>query len=580
MVTVLFADIVGSSRFVLGSDPELANGNLSPILEAMTETIGSCGGTVLQVLGDGVLAVFGAPRALEDHALRACHAAEQMHRRVLAVPTTGGSRSGRVPRLRIGVDAGEVLVVAGEGGLGSETRVIGEPVYAASRLQKAARPGMTLGTINVANLTMGAVTTKKWGRVALGSGSTRVEALVLRDVGGPRIRTNSGGSSIGLPFVGRNSVFGDLLQSMHDALAGAGCAVHVSGEPGVGKTRLLCELLATTGGGTFQVVRHAITAEGLYRRLEPTSHFIVDLLGLRTGDGRLPEASAVEARMAALALSGSAEETTILRALGLRRGRGASEDVGPQERLSDLTSAITRVAIHSSRVQPLVICIDDFHWADHGMCHALWALITTCRHERLFLLIASRDPCSDGRLGHSVRAVRLHALDSDSAVNLASAAALPLRMSDEALRTLVERSGGNPFFLLECTRDLRARFAPGMTVRREDVDHGLPLSVHAVLASRIDRLERVQREVLFAASAIGETFDVRLLEDLVPRELRREVRSALQHLANLGFVRETRILPRLEYTFDHALVREVSYGTLPRSVRLRLHDQLLRLIRS
>lgn len=578
-VTVLFADLVGSSRHVIGRDPEAADAALRPLLHAMTEEITICGGTVVQVMGDGVLAAFGLPAALEDHAIRACHAANRIHYRLLLLNPHASKKGYPTSRARIGIDSGEVFA-SDDVTLGRERRLIGEPVYTAARLQQGALPGTTLISTAATGLTSGAFMFTRRSAVVVNMGGASVEAFQVGPPVSERAASSDPGSFRDAPLVGREATLRQLNQLLRGTKDRNGCTVYLTGAPGIGKSRLLDEVAGTARQGNASVSKHTVVAQGLFHLLEPTCHFLIDLLKLQPMHRAIPEKEAVMARMRALGLSGSTVERVLLNTFRWPRERQG--DAGPKGEayLSQLTSAIASLAIRMSQSRPLVVCVDDAQWADHGMREVLRALAEASRNEAIFLAIASREHLGEAVRGTHVREVTLDGIDSDGAAELIRRVASPTCFTDDSAAMLFDRTRGNPLFLLESVKDILTRVPAGHPVTSDEVERCVPVSVQVILASRIDRLGSADRHVLMTASVIGESFDVCLLEEMLPDLRPLEVRKSLRRLIAQGFVREAQLLPSHQFAFEHALVRDVAYGILPKRMRLGLHDRLIRLVRN
>jgi len=574
-LTVMFADIVKSSRLIFGADPESANEILLLVLGAMTDAIRSHGGTVLQVLGDGVLAAFGAPVAQEDHAKRACFASHEMHRRVEAVARTLAARGYPGVRVRAGIDSGEVLVEPTHGYFGADFRVVGEPVYVAARLQAAARPGSTLLSDATRALVEGVIKSVRRRDIAVGPRHHRSNGyLMLR----PSQRMPAAGRTTversTVPMFGREALAERFRALLAKAAGGKGQAVHLWGGAGIGKSRFLTEFIAGVDEASAQVVRVALTGEGLFRAREPVGQLVLDVLGVRPGGSRPQQVAEVTARLNTLGFPATLVNDVLRAALDLHMGQRRTSASAPDEELLRLVQGVVRVVVLSSRKTPLVLVIDDSHWADGALRDVLTSLTQALRHERVLLVLAGRHaPGSQELLAPHVHAVEMQPLDRQDSARLVAAIAGGTNVTAALVDALVERTGGNPFFLTECVRDMLSRARPGATVLREN-ELGLPANVQAVLATRIDGLEADDRDVLLAAAVIGDSFDVRLLGELLERGA-STLGKRLGRLASLGFLREARVLPNWEFSFEHGLVREVAYANLLHRVRQVLHDKLV-----
>ena len=536
LATVLFADLVGSTALADQEDPERTRVLLERFYEAMADEIGRAGGTVEKFAGDAVMAVFGVPEALEDHAERALHAALAMQERLQAV------FDGRL-ELRIGVNTGEV--VAGQARLGSSF-VTGDAVNVAARLEQAAEPGATVVGARTAEAVHGAFelgpafAIDAKGKAEPVMAQTLVRALTLM-----RPRGLRGGARA---FVGRGTEL-ELLQAIfhHAVEQGEPHVVTLIGDAGVGKTTLVQELWRWLADQAPQPVQHT-------GRCLAYGHLTYWALGeiLREHLGILESESQEEVRRRL------GEREILGLALGLDLTGGA-HPLAVRDRFQEAwVEFLSELAAET----PTVLLVEDLHWAEDPL---LDLLERVCREVRGPLLVigTARPELLDRRRswGGGRRNASLVWLD---ALSPGEAAAMldelvPGELSDGTRRALVERAEGNPFFLEE----LLAAFVETGAVEE------LPDSVQAILSARVDRLESGDKAALQAASVIGRVFWSGPTLELVGGEP-----VAWTVLEDRGFVRRrptTSIGGETEYVFKHALTREVVYGSVPKARRARLH---------
>jgi class 3 adenylate cyclase len=552
VATVVFADLVGSTKLGGAQDPERTRALLDRFYDAMAAEISFAGGTLEKFVGDAVMAVFGAPAAQEDHAERALHAALAMRRRLEEI-------FGGVLQLRIGVNTGEVVVgAAREGG----SFVTGDAVNVCKRLEENVEPGGILVGDRTAATVRGAFEFGEPMRIEAkgkeGGVACRrlVRALSLmrpRGVGGLRST-----------FVGRETEL-ELLETTYRRVVEAGepHLVTLMGDAGIGKTRLVRELWDRLGGRPEAPVRrtgrclpygHAIT-------YWPLAEILKEHLGILESDA--PEV--VRARLGAREM------------LGLTLGLEPAEELHPltaRERLHDAwVDFLAELAVE----RPAVVLVEDLHWAEEPLLdllerivrdlHAPLLLLGTARPE----LLERRPAWGGGRRNASLLWLEpLSSEDSAKLVDEELAGALP-----ERLRTLVvERAEGNPFFAEELIgtlvdRGLLARGEDGWTVHELAEEFEVPDSVQAVLAARIDLLPPLEKSALQAAAVMGRVFWERGL-----REVLGGAEPDLGLLEDRDFVRRrpgSSMAGEREYAIRHALTREVAYASLPKARRARLH---------
>ena len=583
-VSVLFADIVKSSSMVSGCDPEHANDLLLPILQLLMDSAHQFGGTVTQVLGDGIMVVFGAPIAQEDHAIRACLAADGMQTAIRLAFGARPPQAGPPIEIRAGINSGEVVIQTVENDLSAEYRVAGETVYIAARMEKAARPGVTLLSEDTLKLAARWIEASRVGRFSLTVGSRRVTAFELE-----RVTRNKTNLRRALPpridvFVGRD----DDIEFMHDVLRsvenGDGKALIVTGEAGVGKSRLVHEFLRSGRADQHHVIECALLPTGLAQPLEPLARIVGSLMAVEpdaTADTISAEASRL---LDSLDIANDIAVPAVLGIFDVPHDSPSWLALDPPERLGAMINTATRIILAASRHRPVIIVFDDFHWA--GSETRLLAEELACRlaSSRVLLAVTSRTGHGGGDIDWPGAIVhRLSRLTARQSAEFFQSLLGDAAELDDLKELLVKTTQGIPFFIEECVRTL---VETGALSGAEGAYHPqvpieslqMPPSVHAVLAARIDSLARVDRSVLLCASVVGQNFDVGLLREITELSA-EELIVQLNRLQAAGFVQNTRILPNLEYGFGHALIHDVAYRTLLKRRRRELHGRLVGAIR-
>lgn len=570
VVTMLFADIVNSSSMVIGRDPEAANASLLPVLQSMIDAVHQYGGTVLQVLGDGIMATFGAPDAQEDHALRACLAAHRMRAEIDAWPAVGALA--RSLAIRVGINSGEILAQELLADRWPEYRAAGEAVYIAARMTEAAKPGVVLLSAETRRLVGDAARLGGKRMVSLGKQLPRATAYELAGIDLDALRT----AKTGTPFVGRARERGLLDQVLKNVISGRGHMTVVHGDPGIGKTRLASEFAADARAAGHAVIRTACFPPHLFVPTPPVVEALRQALGLIN----IVDADGIDAatgltlnplhRAAAKAMLGAAVNDAQWNALG------------PQERRHLMLSSCVEFFDHIARTRgPLVVILEDVHWADSDLSRLI-DLISVRVHQQRQMVVMTRRHGTDQQdtPWPSTTVIDIDPLSAEESVQLARDAlgdALHLRALGDLL---VEKTGGNPFFLLECI----AAVAPSERTNAAAIQNwvrefAVPRTIQSVIAARIAGLQPSDQELLCRASVIGQTFACDLLGRIIP-DRREHLLAALNRLVQAGFLQRTRVVPNLEFSFKHALIHDVAYGSLPRAVRRSLHSSLAAALRS
>ncbi len=551
LATVLFADLVGSTSGADREDPERTRARLDRFYEAMAAEIEAAGGTVEKFAGDAVMAAFGVPAAQEDHAERALHAALAMQRRLR-------SAFGDELALRIGVNSGEVVV-----GRARERSsfVSGDVVNCAARLEQAAEPGEVLAGDRTAALGRGAFEFGDSRRVdAKGKGEGVVAVPVVRALSLMRPR---GVSGMLRAFVGRDAEFELLLATYARAVQQRDPhLVTVMADAGVGKTRLVRELWVRLGEETPEPLRRTgrCLAYGDGITYWPLGEILKEHLGILESD----PPDAVLARLDSRAI------------LGLTLGLDVVGDLHPIAARDRLHEAWVELLGALAAERPVVLLVEDIHWAEEPLLELLERLVRDVRGP-LLLICTARPELVDSRpswggAARNISSLWLKPLSAEDSVRmLDELLATPL---PQALRDLVvARADGNPFFVEELIGTLIDR---GVLNRRNGHWHAaelpagfaIPDSVHAVVAARMDLLAPGQKAVLQAAAVAGRVFWEGSVAQLVDAE------PDWQLLEQRDFIRRrtaSAMEGEREYAFKHALTREVAYASLPKSRRAQLH---------
>jgi class 3 adenylate cyclase/tetratricopeptide (TPR) repeat protein len=582
-VTVLFADLKGSMELLADRDPEEARKLLDPVLERMMESVHRYEGTVNQVMGDGIMALFGAPVAHEDHAVRACYAALRMQELVKTYGEQAFRAHGIAVRIRVGLNSGEVVVRSIRSDLRIDYSAVGQTTHLAARMEQLASPGTVWITARTLALVEAFVQVQPLGPVPVHGMDTPVEVFEL--LGASRTRTRFQASALrGLSrFVGRDAEMQQLHTALEGARSGHGEVVAVVGEPGVGKSRLFHELIQSQEAVGCRVLHASAVSYGRAISYLP----VIDLLRALFRIDERDDRRSIRAKATGHVLTlDEALKDLIPPILWLLDA--LSEDDGlrhlePPQRRQLTLEAIKRLLCRESQLQPLVLVLEDLHWIDPETQEMLDTLVESLPAAPVLLLVNYRP-----EYGHSwggktyFRQLRIDPLPSGSAEQL-----LRVLVGDGAelaplKRLLIERTEGNPFFLEESVRTLveTGALAGDRGAYRLTADipavH-VPATVQALLAGRIDRLPPVEKRLLQASSVIGKDVPVALLE-AVFQEQEGDLRRSLGHLQAAEFLYETRLFPELEYTFKHALTHEVAYASLLHDRRRALHGTILETI--
>ncbi len=575
-VTVLFADIKGSMELLADRDPEDARALLDPVLARMMEAVHFYEGTVNQVLGDGIMALFGAPVAHEDHAVRACYAALRMQEALLRyVRETPGL--GDVPLLvRVGINSGEVVVRAIGNDLHMDYTAVGQTTHLAARMEQTAQAGTILATASTVDLVKGFIETRALGPVRVKGLETAIEVYEVVRITRARSRLQAAPATALTPFVGRVEEKARLQAALDRAFAGRGQVVVVTGEPGVGKSRLFFELAHSPAVGGWTVLESVVVAYGKTTPFLPVLDLLRAYFRIEARDDAATVREKVRAAVAVLDPALDDAVAPLLALLEVLPEDDPLRVLDPPERRRRTLDAVRRLLLRESRVHPVLIALENFQWVDSQTRALFDDLLDPVADARVLLLISHRPEFEIGWAArpHMLR-LRLEPLSPEHAEDLLSVLLGDDPALDPLKRLLIDRIGGNPFFLEECVRSLvetrvlvGERGAHHVSDRSPSVQ--IPATVQAIVASRIDRLALDDKRLLQAASIIGRETPLGLLEAV--GELQNgELHEALDRLQGARFLHARGLAPDVEYVFTHGLTHEVAYGSILLERRRTLH---------
>jgi class 3 adenylate cyclase len=562
-VTVLFADVVHSMEIAASVGAERLREIMADLADRCAAVVLRYGGTVDKFTGDGIMAVFGAPVALEDHAIRACMAALDIQHGTGHLAAEVQRRDDVILQLRIGLNSGQVI--AGEIGSGPfGYTAVGEQVGMAQRMESVAPPGAVMLSESTARLIEGAATLGEAERVRIKGTDQPVCAQRLLGVAEGRRAAARAESNL----VGRRWEMAAVEALLQRAIDGHGAVVTVEGSPGIGKSRLVREVraLATAlGVEVFSTFCESHATDVPFR-------VVVRLLRDATGVRGLEDAAArgrVRERVRAVMPDADPEDMLLLDdLLGIADPNVELPRIDPDARRRRLINA-TQLA----RKAPAVYVVEDAHWIDEVSESMLADLVAVIPQTRSLVLITYR-PEYTGALSRvpGAQSIALAPLSDSETAALVGGLLGPDLSVGELCPKIVERAAGNPFFVEEMVRELAERGvlrgnrnAYVSTVEAAEVS--VPATVQATIAARIDRLNPKAKRTLNAAAVIGSKFSRDLLETLgVDPVLEDLVGGEL--IDQIGFTRQP------EYVFHHPLIRTVAYESQLKSDRVELHRRL------
>jgi class 3 adenylate cyclase/tetratricopeptide (TPR) repeat protein len=570
-VTIVFADIAGSTQLGERHDPEVLRGVLRRHFAVMREVLERHGGTVEKFIGDAVMAVFGIPTLHEDDALRAVRAAAELRHRLDQMNTQATAAQGMTITVRTGVNTGEV--VAGDPGAG-ETLVTGDAVNVAARLEQAAAPGEILLGSDTYRLVRDAVEAEATDPLAMKGKADSVSAYRLT-----KIDPTAAGRArrLDASLVGRERELARLQQTYATMAAERSCQLFtLLGPAGIGKSRLVHEFVQDARAAGARVLRGRCLPYGEGITYWPVAEVIRSAAGMTDAD----HADAARAKVAGL-LAGQPDADVLV--LKVATAIGLSDQPAPQE---EIFWAIRRVFEHLAQEGPLVVVFDDIQWAEPTFLDLIEYVVDWSASAPTLLLCIARPELLEARAGWgggkpNAATMLLEPLAGEAAEALLdNLLATPHALPTGLRSRIVEAADGNPLFVEEMV----AMLIDDGALRRDDGHWSfsgdsdgtlVPSSIRALLASRIDRLPDGERAVAERAAVVGKVFERAAVVELCPPGERGELMSHL-----LGLVRKELLRPERTamsagdaFRFRHLLLRDAAYAALPKQERAELHER-------
>ena len=566
-VTVLFADVVRSMDIAAALDMERSREIMAELLERAAAVVRRFGGTV-ESTGDGVMAIFGAPIALEDHAVRACLAALAIQEETNRLAVEVATRDSVALRVRVGLNSGPVI--AGEIGKGSlGYSATGHHVGMAQRMEAAAPPGEVLLSEATARLVehTAVLAEPEWVHIKGAEDpvrARRLEAIGPRD-GLPR--------RVEASLVGRRWEMAALNAIVDRAISGRGGVVSVVGPPGIGKSRAARETAALAAGGGMEVFW--IFCES--HAGDVPFHVVAQLLRAGVGVADLDNKAARDRVRGQLRNADPQDLLLLDDLLGIADPEVSLPQIDPDARRRRLTALVNTATL--ARTQPALFIIEDAQWIDAVSESMLADFLTVIPRSVSMVLVTSR-PEYDGTLTrvHGAQTIALAPLgDSDTTALIGELLGSHPSVGDLAA-VIAERAAGNPFFAEEMVRELAQRGVltgrrGNYSCRTSAADVAVPATVQAAIEARIDRLSTPAKRTVTAASVIGVRFGADLLAAL-------EIDAAFDELLAAELIDQARFTPQAEYAFRHPLIRAVAYESQLKSDRAKWHRRLAAAIES
>jgi class 3 adenylate cyclase/tetratricopeptide (TPR) repeat protein len=542
-VTIVFADVTGSTALGEQTDPEVMRRIMERYFEEMRSVLEKHGGTVEKFIGDAVMAVFGIPAVHEDDALRAVRAAAEMRERLAALNDEFEHERGITIVVRTGVNTGEV--VAGDASSG-QAFATGDAVNVAARLEQAADPGEILIGPLTRELVRAAVRAEEVEPLELKGKAQQIEAWRLTRVF-PDVPAYT--RRIDAPLVGRKEELARLTEAFDAATSEATCQlVTVVGAPGIGKSRLVRELITAIGDEAQVLVGRCLSyGDGI--TYWPLAEMIRQVAG-------------TDPRPTLLELLGQEPEG----AVGAERLLGAIGAADQPARTEEIFWAARILFERLARDRPLTVVVDDIHWAEPTLLDLIEYVAGFARGPILIACTARADLFDQRPHWSRAGAVELEPLDEQEAVVLMDALLAEAELSPKVRDRIRERAEGNPLFVEQML---------ALASENGNGDIAVPATIQALLAARLDHLSDEERGILVRGAVEGRLFHRGAVSTLVTETERNDVPGRLLALARKNFIKpdESLFLGDDAYRFVHVLVRDAAYDAAPKELRAELHER-------
>ncbi len=578
LVTVLFADVANFTAMSEKLDPEEVHQIMDGCFRILMDEIHGYEGTINQFTGDGVMALFGAPLAREDHAQRACYAALAIQKTLAAYSEKIKKQYGINFQMRVGLNSGPVVV----GSIGDDLRMdytaIGDTTNLASRMQTMAKPGSVLVSTQNYKLCKDYFEFKSLGKLRVKGKQEPQEAFELIQAGTIKTRIEASVAKGLTPFAGRKTSMAALMESYEEVKAGTGQVVGITGEAGVGKSRLLLEFRNLLSKDEHGYLEGRCLQYGSSTAYLPILDLVRSYFGIEVGE---PEAS-VKNKIAGKTLLFDEQSRGIFipiqDILSLQVEDNAYLQLEPKQKKEKIFEALRVWFIKESESKSLIIAIEDLHWMDKTTEEFLTYMIGWVSNAKILLLLLYRTEYVPPWTNQpNYRKVALNQLTAQTSSELVKAILKEGEVSAEILDLILGKAEGNPLFIEELTGSLLEHG----TIQRKNHDYVLsgkaseivvPDTVQGIIAARLDRLEEELKGTMLAASVIGREFAFRVLQAIL--KMQEKLKFHLRKLQGLELIYEKRLYPELEYIFKHALIQEVAYNSLFLKRRKEIHDNI------
>ena len=578
LVTVMFADVADYTAIAEMLDPEEVHQIIDGCFRILMNEIHRYEGTINQFTGDGVMAIFGAPVAHEDHAQRACYASLAIQKALLGYADKLNKEHGIQFKMRIGLNSGPVVVGAIGDDLRMDYTAVGDTTNLAARMEREARPGSIYVSKNVYSIAKDYFEFAPLGKMEIKGKKKPQETYELIRVGKEKTRFRASASRGLTKFVGRKNSLVALKDPFDRVLSESGQVVGIVGEAGVGKSRLLLELIGQLPAAEFSYLEGHCLRYGESIIYMPLLEILRSYFGLKEDEGDAGIRAKINAKIAALD-ENLASTTAPLQELLTQNSEDESfAMLAPRQKREKIFESLRELFITESRNKPLILVFEDVHWIDKTSEDFLDYLIGGIAKTRIMLVILYRSEYNHPWAAKSYYTkIGLTQLRTSSGAQMLTALLGEGQIAGELKEMILNRSAGNPLFMEEFTCSLLESGAiqkqdQQFVLTTEASEIHLPDTIQGIIAARMDKLDAGLKHTMQVASVIGREFTARILQAIT--NTREEINSCLSNLQALEIIYEKCLFPDIEYIFKHALTQEVAYNSLLQKKRKEIHRKI------
>jgi class 3 adenylate cyclase/ABC-type dipeptide/oligopeptide/nickel transport system ATPase component len=578
LVTVLFADVANYTAISEKLDPEEVHQIMDGCFRALMDEIHKYEGTINQFTGDGVMALFGAPVAHEDHAQRACYAALLIQKALLEYGERIRKEHGLDFKMRMGLNSGPVVV----GSIGDDLRMdytaIGDTTNLAFRIETTAKPGTILVSGHTYKLAKDYFKFESLGKVPVKGKEEFQEAYELLMPSEVKTRIEAAAVAGLTKFVGRMREMEALLEALEKVRSGSGQVVGIVGEAGVGKSRIIFEMRKVLPKEEYGYLEGRCLHYGDSIAYLPILDILKSYFEIKEGEQEFPIKRKIGEKIIQLDEKLKAVLPPFQELLSLRVDDEAYLKLEPKQKREKIFEALRDLFIRESQKKSLVLVFEDLQWIDKTTEEYLDYFIGWLANTPILLILLYRPEYTHRWASRSYYSnLRVDQLSLPTSAELVQSILSEGEIVPELRELILNKAAGNPLFMEELTHSLLEN---GSIQKRDDhyllsrkpLDIQIPDTIHGIIAARMDRLEESLKRIMQVASVIGREFAFRILQAIM--EMKEELKSYLLNLQGLEFIYEKRLFPELEYIFKHALTQEVAYNSLLLKRRKEIHEKI------